>query len=58
MLFALDMEFEGHPHSGLDDAKNIARVLVNVAGTELFHNNHFQYNDNGLVKYYERCRIR
>ena len=28
MLFALDMEFEGQPHSGLDDAKNIARVLV------------------------------
>ena len=28
MLFALDMEFVGQPHSGLDDAKNIARVVV------------------------------
>ena len=28
MLFALDMEFVGQPQSGLDDAKNIARVLV------------------------------
>lgn len=30
MLSSLGMEFEGHPHSGLDDAKNIARVLVRL----------------------------
>ena len=27
MLTKLDMEFEGNPHSGLDDATNIARVV-------------------------------
>jgi len=27
MLDKLDLEFEGNPHSGLDDAKNIARVV-------------------------------
>ena len=27
MLSKLDMEFQGNPHSGLDDAKNIARVV-------------------------------
>ena len=26
-LDKLDMEFEGNPHSGLDDATNIARVV-------------------------------
>ena len=26
MLSRLGMEFEGQPHSGLDDAKNIARI--------------------------------
>jgi len=30
MLNSLGLEFEGHPHSGLDDAKNIARVLVKM----------------------------
>ena len=28
MLNKLDMEFEGNPHSGLDDATNIARVVA------------------------------
>jgi len=37
MLNALDMEFEGHPHSGLDDAKNIARVLVKFFQSVLLH---------------------
>ena len=27
MLSKLDLEFEGNPHSGLDDARNIARVV-------------------------------
>jgi 3'-5' exoribonuclease 1 len=27
MLSTLGLEFEGQPHSGLDDAKNIARVV-------------------------------
>jgi len=30
MLNSLDLEFEGQPHSGLDDAKNIARVLIKM----------------------------
>ena len=39
MLCSLDMEFEGHPHSGLDDAKNIARVLVNLSPILLYMEN-------------------
>ena len=27
MLAKLDLEFEGNPHSGLDDSRNIARVV-------------------------------
>lgn len=30
MLAKLDMDFEGHPHCGLDDAKNIARIVVRL----------------------------
>lgn len=30
MLARLGMEFEGQPHSGLDDAKNIARIVVRL----------------------------
>jgi len=30
MLSRLGMEFEGQPHSGLDDAKNIARIVVRL----------------------------
>ena len=30
MLTKLDMDFEGHPHCGLDDAKNIARIVVRL----------------------------
>jgi len=32
MLEKLGMEFEGSPHSGLDDAKNIARVVSRLIG--------------------------
>ncbi|XP_071448371.1 3'-5' exoribonuclease 1-like [Hetaerina americana] len=31
MLEYLDMTFEGRPHCGLDDAKNIARILLQLA---------------------------
>lgn len=30
MLSRLDMDFEGQPHCGLDDAKNIARIVVRL----------------------------
>uniref|UniRef100_A0A915PTI8 Exonuclease domain-containing protein n=1 Tax=Setaria digitata TaxID=48799 RepID=A0A915PTI8_9BILA len=30
MLAALDMEFEGREHSGLDDSKNIARIVMKM----------------------------
>lgn len=30
MLTQLGMEFEGQPHSGVDDAKNIARIVVKL----------------------------
>ena len=30
MLDSLGMEFEGQPHSGLDDSKNIARVVIRM----------------------------
>lgn len=30
MLDRLGMDFEGHPHCGLDDAKNIARIVVRL----------------------------
>ncbi|KAG8229580.1 hypothetical protein J437_LFUL010172 [Ladona fulva] len=31
MLESLDLKFEGRPHCGLDDAKNIARILLQLA---------------------------
>src|SRR4051812_17432443 len=30
MLAYLEMEFEGQQHSGLDDSKNIARILIQL----------------------------
>lgn len=30
MLESLGLEFEGREHSGIDDAKNIARVVVQL----------------------------
>ncbi|XP_040579997.1 3'-5' exoribonuclease 1 [Lepeophtheirus salmonis] len=30
MLTSLGMEFEGSPHSGIDDAKNIARIVIRL----------------------------
>lgn len=30
ILENLGMTFEGRPHSGIDDARNIARILVNM----------------------------
>jgi len=31
MLHQLDMEFEGQPHSGIDDVKNIVRIVEHLA---------------------------
>lgn len=36
MLSCLEMEFEGRPHSGLDDAKNIARIVGCMIGDRAF----------------------
>ena len=30
MLSHMVMEFEGHPHSGIDDTRNIARIIINL----------------------------
>ena len=36
MLALVGLEFEGQPHSGLDDAKNIARVLLRLIADRAF----------------------
>ena len=36
MLTLVGLEFEGQPHSGLDDAKNIARVLLRLIADRAF----------------------
>ena len=36
MLQSLGMEFQGQPHCGRDDAKNIARVLIRLIGDRAF----------------------
>ena len=36
MLSMLGLDFEGHPHSGLDDSKNIARVLIRLIQDKAF----------------------
>lgn len=40
MLHHLGMEFEGRPHSGIDDARNIARILIQLKkdGADMFIN--------------------
>ena len=35
MLKHLDLEFEGRPHSGIDDARNIARIVAAVHQKEI-----------------------
>lgn len=39
MLGSLGLEFEGREHSGMDDAKNISRVVVQLI------------KDGGIIKY-------
>jgi hypothetical protein len=36
MLSLVGLEFVGQPHSGLDDAKNIARVLLRMIADRAF----------------------
>lgn len=36
MLDMLGLDFEGQPHSGLDDSKNIARVLIRLVQDKAF----------------------
>ena len=45
MLELLEMEFEGRPHCGLDDATNIARVLLRMM------------NDGATVQVNERIHL-
>jgi hypothetical protein len=36
MLSSVGLEFEGQPHSGLDDAKNIARIIIRLLNDKAF----------------------
>ena len=36
MLSAVGLEFQGQPHCGLDDAKNISRVLIRLISDNAF----------------------
>lgn len=36
MLTMLGLDFQGQPHSGLDDSKNIARVLIRLIQDKAF----------------------
>lgn len=44
MLAQLNLEFEGKPHSGLDDARNIARILLALM------NNSCRVTFNSIIK--------
>ena len=52
MLQNLEMEFEGRPHSGLDDSRNIARILQKMLedGCELRFNECFSKSDNSYLR--------
>ena len=59
MLSRLGMEFEGQPHSGLDDAKNIARIGKKIQFHEIFQKkiiydccNFTKNNFFGLILFY------
>jgi hypothetical protein len=40
MLSALQLEFEGHQHSGIDDCKNISKVVVALMKHGVFMNDY------------------
>ena len=44
MLQHLGMDFEGTPHRGIDDARNLARILkqLHLDGADLFINEFFR----------------
>ena len=46
MLEALGLAFEGHPHSGIDDARNIARILAQLIsdGCNIYENEKLEFN--------------
>jgi len=46
MLEVLGLAFEGHPHSGIDDARNIARILVQLIadGCNIYENEKIMLN--------------
>lgn len=48
MLETLGMEFEGRPHCGLDDARNIARILLVL----IEENAPLHINERLLLKHY------
>ena len=36
MILSIGLEFEGNPHSGVDDARNIARILIRLLSDRAF----------------------
>lgn len=58
MLSNLGMKFEGKPHSGIDDARNIARIALklmadgcNLTVNEYIHIKHVQHSAKKQVRY-------
>ena len=52
MLQKLGLSFDGRPHSGLDDATNIARIVIELLKVRLF-----QDDDNEFMKYVFRMVV-
>ena len=62
MLDRLSLEFEGSPHSGLDDSINIARVVSRYVSklTSFFPKSHFPHRmvaDGAVLKVNERIEL-
>ena len=56
MLHNLEMEFEGRPHSGMDDSRNITRILQKMVedGCELVYN---EWLNRGNDYHYKRAQV-
>lgn len=52
MLSHLGMQFEGRPHCGLDDARNIANVLIRMMtdGATVQANERIRWRNNDLAE--------
>ncbi|KAJ3390479.1 3'-5' exoribonuclease 1 [Lobulomyces angularis] len=57
MLKFLDMEFEGRPHSGIDDAKNIARIFQRIIN-DGYSIKALQCLDGNYIKVGDRNKIK